>query len=161
MVKEKLLRVTPYKQGRPAFCGPAALRILIDYFGIKKSESALARICKTTHKSGTHPWDLVSAVRGLGLETENGEIGNWKLLNNYINKKKVPVFVDWFKIDDGHYSVVCGLNKRFIWIADPAEGKIIRMLWRTFRRIWFDFEGDVLNKKRDLSLRWWLVAYKK
>lgn len=160
MTKIPILSVKPLKQSKPAFCGPAALRILVDYLGIKKTESALARICKTSYKLGTHPWDLINAIEKLGLGSESGEEGGWGLLNEYVNKKKLPVLVDWFKVDDGHYSVVCGLSKRFIWIADPAEAKIIRMPWRTFRRIWFDFEGDVLKKKKNLYLRWWLVAHK-
>ena len=155
-----ILRLHPLKQWRPAYCGPAALRILIDFFGIKKSEAELARFCKTTKKHGTHPWDLVSAAGELGLNVRVNEMGDWELLNSFINKDKLPVLVDWWKVDDGHYSVICGLDKKFVWIADPAEGKIIKMDWVKFRRVWFDFEGDVLEKKSDLTLRWWLVAKK-
>jgi len=32
--------------------------------------------------------------------------------------------------------------------------------WVDFQRNWFEYEGDVLMDKKNLSLRWWLVARK-
>lgn len=164
-MKEKsgLLEMTAYRQSAPGFCGAAALRILLSYFGIKKSEEEIAALCKTTEEHGTHPSDLKKAVRKLGFSVIARQYGYYKILDGYINKRKIPVLVDWWKVDDGHYSVICGLNRKFVWIIDPRidRTRIIKMSWVTFQRVWRDHEGNVLRSKKDEYLRWWLAAYKK
>lgn len=34
-------------------CGPASLKIVLDYYGIDKSEAELAKLCGVTKKLGT------------------------------------------------------------------------------------------------------------
>lgn len=159
-IKTQTLKIIPYEQSRAGFCGPAALRTLISYFGVLKSEKFLAEICGTTVSKGTRPDRLVRAATRLGLRVKFAENGTWKVLNDYINHKRLPVLVDWFVVNDGHYSVVCGLDKTKIWLADPDSGKVIKMPWKVFRRVWLDFEGDYLPVKKKLSLRWWMVIDK-
>ncbi|TSC88817.1 MAG: putative fusion protein (N:peptidase-C:desuccinylase) [Parcubacteria group bacterium Gr01-1014_3] len=156
-IKTQTLKIVPYEQSRAGFCGPAALRILLSYFGVLKSEKFLVGLCGATVSRGTRPDRLVRAAKRLGFKVRYDENGSWKILNDYINQKRLPVLVDWFMVNDGHYSVVCGLDKKTIWLADPSSGKIISMSWKVFRRVWFDFEGDFLPVKEKLSLRLWMV----
>lgn len=159
-IKNKALKIVPYEQSRAAFCGPAALRILLSYFGVVKSEQSLAELCGTTARKGTRPDQLIRAVKRLGFRVKFSENGTWRVLNDYINHKRLPVLVDWFMVNDGHYSVACGLDRKTVWLADPSSGKIINMSWEVFRRCWFDFEGEYLKEKRKLSLYWWMVIKK-
>ena len=126
-MKTKTLKIIPHEQSRAGFCGPAALRTLIAYFGVLKSEKFLADLCGATISKGTRPERLVKAVQRLGFKVKNAENGSWKGLNDYINRKSLPVLVDWFMVNDGHYSVACGLNKKMIWLADPSIGKVSQM----------------------------------
>jgi len=158
-MKLKRLPITPFFQKEPWSCGPVALKIVLDYFKVKKTEKELIKLCETTPRWGTPPKKLVRVLKNLGFEVKYSEWGNFRRLNYFINKKNLPVIISWFKEDDGHYSVVCRLEKEFIWLADPAIGKIRKMPWKKFLRVWFDFEGDYLKRKKSLFLRWWLVAY--
>lgn len=165
VVPLKKLKIVEQKQS--STCGPAALRILLSYFGIDKSEAYLSRLCKTTEKFGTHPKMLVSALRKSGFKTKSGSWGNkkscWKILSYWINKRELPVIVDWFSQTDGHYSVVIRLTKTRIWLADPEprpkKERVRKLHWDDFFRVWFDFEGDYIRQSKDMEVRWWLAAY--
>lgn len=160
-----MLQIRPVKQLRPGFCGPAALKTFLSFFKVKCSQKKLAKLCNTTAETGTKPENLAKALKFFGFRAVYGEYGNHGLLNFYVNCEKIPVLVAWWagkdEHSDGHYSVVCGIDEKNIWIADPAEGKVLKRKWVDFQRNWFEFEGDALMDKKDLSLRWWLVACKK
>lgn len=161
----KKLRIV--EQKRTGMCGPAALRILLSYFKIDKSEEYLARLCQSSQKRGTHPKKIATALKQLGFKTSSGTWGGkercWKNLNYWVNKRNLPVLVDWFSKIVGHYSVVIGLDRKNIWLADPEfhekQRRIRKFSWNDFFLWWFDFEGEYIKRLRDLEVRWWLVAY--
>ncbi len=66
--------------------------------------------------------------------------------------------MDWFSGDDGHYSVVVGIDRKYIHLQDPELGKVRSLDIPTFRRVWFDFPGDMLHSHRDLILRRMIVV---
>ena len=51
-------------------CGPAALRVVAEHYGIPASQDELIDLCGSTEDAGTPPDDLVFAARALGLEAE-------------------------------------------------------------------------------------------
>ncbi|MDP2696395.1 MAG: cysteine peptidase family C39 domain-containing protein [bacterium] len=177
---DKKTKATPpqmVEQRQPGMCGPAALRTLLSFFGVRRSEKYLARLCKATIRRGTHPDNIIAALEKMGFVVKTGTWGSeeycWKLLNHWINKKGLPVLVDWFTTaggdsedtGDGHYSVAYKLNRRYIWLADPQfhrrKDRMRKLLWKSFIRVWFDFETDYIQKRTDMNVRWWLVTYPK
>lgn len=165
MIPVKQLKIVLQKES--GLCGPAALRILLSYFNIYKTERLLARLCKTTHRSGTSPQMIIVALKKLGFEVKTGTWGSkercWRTLNYWINYKNLPVLVDWFSKDDGHYSVAFRLTKNHIWLADPEPRKkqerTPKIEWNVFMRLWHDFEGDYPRRLKDFDkTRWWAVA---
>ncbi len=64
-----------------------------------------------------------------------------------------------FSGNDGHYSVVVGINKTHIFLQDPEIGKIRSMKIKDFMRVWFDFTGDYLKSQHDLRVRPLLVLF--
>ena len=154
---KKMIKLKPFRQ-TPGFCGPASLKMVLDYYGISVSEKELARMARYSEKKGTSISGLRRAARRFGLYSFAKDNCSLKDLEFYI-KKKIPVIVDWFFEDDGHYSVVVNINKKEVVLMDPVLRKVLIFVRRrrfpldVFFRIWFDFPGDYINKKSSLSLR--------
>jgi len=56
-----MLKVKPFKQ-TTGFCGPVSLRMVLDYFGIKKSEKELAKLSDCSKSKGVAAEGLLKAV---------------------------------------------------------------------------------------------------
>lgn len=151
------------------YCGPASLKMVLDYYGIKKSESDLARLCRAYKTNGVEAEDIERAAEGLGLKAVIKNKANFSDIQKYLDKG-VPVIVDWFtggrndypdsEVADGHYSVVVGLDKKHIYLQDPEIGRIRKIERNDFLKVWFDFKGDYMKSPKDLVLRT-IIAIKK
>lgn len=134
-------------------CGPASLKIVLDYYGINKSEQELAQLMgKTDEGTDEHGFCVAAESLGLNIEIQNeaslSDIEQWL-------DKGVPVIVDWFtrgradysdsEIADGHYSVVAGLDENNIYLQDPEIGTLRTMKKDNFVRVWFDFLGNYIS----------------
>ncbi len=146
-----MLDVKSFKQ-TPGFCGPASLKIVLSYYGIEKSEAELAKISNCSKEKGTSAQDIVDAAHKLGFKAETKDNCTFEDLKNYL-RDKTPVIVDWFLNDEGHYSVVVGIDKENIYLQDPSIGHLRAMKLETFYRVWFDFPESFLRSKDDLILR--------
>ena len=131
-------------------CGPASLKIILDYYGLVKSEKELAELMEAT-ALGTDDQSIARTAVSLGYraevknESDFSDIEAWLL-------KGVPVIVDWFSrgridyslsaIADGHYSVIIGLNDDHIYLQDPEIGGLREISRNDFMKVWFDFKGE-------------------
>ncbi len=154
-----MLRVKSYKQS-PSFCGPACLKMVLEYYGIKKSEAELAKSAKTSLKFGTSAKNVLNVGKRLGLKGFIKDYADINGLKEFVLKKKVPVIVNWFSQDEGHYSVVVGIDEKNIHLMDPEFGKRRTMDLVTFKRVWFDFHPAFLHSQKDLVIRRMIVLYK-
>ena len=57
----------------------------------------------------------------------------------------------------GHYSVVCGLDPKYIFLQDPAIGRRRRVRRNDFANLWFDFRR-VRPSPEDLIVRRLIVV---
>ena len=141
-----MIKLKPYKQSK-GFCGPASLKMVLEFYGIKKSEQELARKTGSTRNRGTSEARLARTARNFGLKVhvkENANIGD---IRKYI-AKNIPIIVDWFSPEEaGHYSVVVGIDKKNIYIADPHFGKIRKYEIKWFEERWFDMPFERIIKK--------------
>ncbi len=157
-----MIKLKPFRQ-TPGLCGPASLKMVLDYYGVSVSEQELARLSVSSGEKGTSVSGLVKAAKHFGFKAFLKKNSSLKDLEYFVNKK-IPVIVDWFNEDDGHYSVVVDINKKEDVLMDPALRKILIYIRRkvfsreTFLRIWFDFPGDHINSPKDLVLRLMLVV---
>ncbi|MFH0970640.1 MAG: cysteine peptidase family C39 domain-containing protein [Candidatus Diapherotrites archaeon] len=147
-----MLNIRPFRQDT-AFCGPASLKAVLYYFGIRKTEKDLAHRMGATKRTGTNIHKLSETARELGLNASVEENATLRDIRYWVREKEIPVIVDWWNGDDGHYSVVVWVNSENIYLMDPEWGQIRAMRLTTFKRNWFDFRGDYLRKKSDLLLR--------
>jgi len=151
-----MLKLKIFEQTKTGYCGPAALKMAFWFYGLKASEKELAKRAKTTQKMGTGPANMIRAVKSFdwhGFWKEGGKVEDLK----YFIKQGKPVVVDWFSVDEGHYSVAVGLDKKFVYLADPEFGKTKRLPTRCFKNVWFDFEGPYTKHLKKCHFGWLLV----
>ncbi|MBS3175264.1 C39 family peptidase [Candidatus Woesearchaeota archaeon] len=154
-----MLQIKPFMQKTGFSCGPASLKIVLEYYGIHKTEKQLVRLTNCTYY-GTNAKNLLKTAEILGLKgfiIENAKLNDIK---KYVVNKKIPVIVDWFSENDGHYSVIVDINKENIYFIDPEIGHVRAMKIEDFLRLWFDFPFPYIRSKNDLLLRTMIVLYK-
>lgn len=168
-MKRILLKVKPFQQTlNSGYCGPASLKILLSYYGVEKSEKELAKLCKTKKDLGTDDKGIKSAAEKLGFKVMIKNNSSFKDIESWL-KKGVPIIVNWFtrgrtdytdvNVADGHYSVVAGLDNKFIYIQDSEIGKMRKLSREDFLTVWFDFAGKYI-KPNELIIRRIIAIYK-
>jgi len=154
-MKKIMLDVKPFQETLNAdMCGPASLKIVLEYYGINKTEDELANLCKFKKGLGVDDRGIKMAVEKLDLKAVIKNNSSFKDIEKWF-KKGVPVIVDWFtrgrtdysesSVADGHYSVVMGLDDDFIYLQDPELGAMRKIKRDDFMRVWFDFNGEFLR----------------
>lgn len=153
----------PFRQ-TPGLCGPASLKMVMDYYGVSVSEKEIARVAGSTREKGTSIKGLIKAARRFGFRVVLKKDASLRDLEYFVDKK-IPVIVDWFEGGNGgHYSVVVDITKRKVVLMDPALRKILLYVRRRvvsrelFKMLWFDFPGKFIRTPKDLVLRAMLVV---
>lgn len=169
--QRKLLPVNPFQETlHGGYCGPASLKIVLDYYGVQKSESEIAKRCGRDIKLGTNDVSMKRAAKSYGFNVEIKNKANFTDIQKWL-KRGVPVIVDWFtpgrpsartsEMPDGHYSVVAGLDKKNIYLQDPEIGAIRTIKRGDFLRVWFDFKKDRITSWKDMIIRQTIAIYPK
>lgn len=149
----------PAFQQREGACGPAALKIVLENFGVLKSEKQLIRMCKNTPGAGIDAETLLKVVKKVGLKGFIQDDCTTREIKKYL-KKEYMVIVSWFMDDDGHYSVVSSVDRENIYLQDPHLGHMRAIRLDIFKRIWFDFDKEYMRTKDDLILRRAIVIHR-
>lgn len=151
------------------YCGPASLKMVLDYYGVSRTEEELAKLCGITVDLGTNDQSLKRVAEKFGFEVKIKNFSSFEDIKEWLNKK-VPVIVDWFtrgradydesEVADGHYSVVVGLDEEFIYLQDPEIGKLRKIKREDFMRVWFDFTGEYIKSWEEMIIRQIIAIYK-
>ena len=166
---KKMLKIKPFQETLNAsMCGPASLKIVLKYYNTEVTEKELAQLTGVSSGLGTDDKGLARAAKHFGFEVKIKNNSNFKDIEKWLDKK-VPVIVDWFTrgrkdysdsdIADGHYSVIAGLDDKFIYLQDPEIGKIRKLERDDFMAVWFDFTGEYI-KPNELIIRQIIAIYK-
>ncbi len=150
-----MLKIRIFEQSK-GMCGPSSLRMVFDYWGLKLTEKELAKKSGAKAEKGVNPDNMIKAVKSLGWHGFFKEGGKLKELEYFVSQK-MPVVVDWFSEDEGHYSVVIGIDKKFVYLADPEFGRINKIPAGRFLNVWFDFEGPDIKHAKKLYFGWLLA----
>lgn len=158
-----MLKIRPFIQQRNITCGPASLKIVLQYYGIRVSEAVLTKQCKTRGDYGTPLASMIRVPRRYGLRTVvKKNASTLADIRQYVEQGN-PVVVNWYSNRyppaGGHYSIVIGVTGRTLILLDPSDGKRVRIPWHEFRQLWFDFDGDLAFQKPPLKVHWrWMMA---
>jgi len=164
-----ILNIKPFQETlNNSCCGPATLKIVFGYYGINKSEKELAKVSGWDKDLGIDDKVIKKAAEQLGFKVKIKNNSTFKDIESWL-KKGVPIIVDWFTrgrsdysdsaVPDGHYSVVAGLDDKFIYLQDPEIGKIRKLDKEDFLTVWFDFAGKYI-KPNELIIRQIITIYK-
>ena len=168
-MKKKILKLKSFQETlNKGMCGPASLKIVLDYYGVYKTEKELAEMTGWNEGVGIDDKGIIFAMKSLGFKIKIKENSSFQDIGKWLDEK-VPVIVDWFSrgrsdysdsaVADGHYSVVEGLDDKFIYLQDPEIGKIRKLKKDDFFSVWFDFSGKYINSK-ELIIRQIIAIYK-
>ena len=147
-----MLNVKPFRQSS-GFCRPSSLKMVLDYYGISKTENELADLSEAKHIKGVGVKGLLKAAKALGLKAFYKDFSEIKDLKDYVLVKKTPVIVDWLSTNDGHYSVVVDIDTKNIYLQYPELGYLRTLDIETFKRVLFDFNGNYLTAKDNIIIR--------
>jgi len=137
MKEAKMIKLKPVKQS-VGYCGPACLKIVMDYYGVSKSERVWAKLTKASRTKGCSESNMMKAAKKLGFKAYVKQRSSIEELKR-LNKKGIPVIVDWFSPEEaGHYAVVVGFQGNNILLADSHFGKIKKHKIKWFEERWFD-----------------------
>lgn len=167
----KLIDIKPFQETLHAsMCGPAVIAMMLDYYGIQKTEEEVAKLTGTSKELGTSDTDIKKALESFGLIGEIQNEASFDDIRRWLDKK-VPVIVDWFtrgrsdyddfQVADGHYSIVVGLDAQNIYLQDPETGGLRTLDRDDFIRVWFDFKSDHIMSWDDMIIRQLIAVYKK
>lgn len=145
------LRV-PYVAQRFDFtCGPAAVRMVLGYFGITVGPLRAWWYTRVRRTTGTSRRNLMRAFRAAGLHVHAHHSSSVAELRSFV-ERGVPVVVNYREPDndEGHYAVVIGVSKKHILLRDPYHGPRFALEIPIFRRRWLG--------SRPRHQRWMLAA---
>jgi len=146
------IKIKPIKQSR-GYCGPACLKMILDYYGIKLSQNKIAKLTKTSRIYGCREKNIVKLAKKLGFKAivkANSNINELRKLTN----KGIPVIAAWTSPEEGsHYSVISGFQGRKILIADSHFGRILKKDMKWFEERWFDKVDSKLIKREVIIIK--------
>lgn len=109
-------------------CGPACLKIITKHFGKFYSLQSLRDKCGIT-KEGVSLLDLSTGAESIGLRT----LAIKCTIDDVVNSVPFPAIIFW---KDSHFVVVYYANKKYIWVSDPAKGRI-KYTHEEFKKGWY------------------------
>ena len=97
-------------------CAPSCLKMIAQFFNKTLSLSQLRFLCDKGQQ-GVTLLGIKRAAEELGFKTLPLRLE----LTTFIEDAQLPCIVHW---QDNHYVVVYKITKSFVYIADPARGKV-------------------------------------
>lgn len=108
--------VTPVTTNRAFDCGPACLKMLLNYYGIEASLEELREECNT-RMCGASMATLVKVAKAHGM----AEASTWGEPLQDLLKQDRPGIVWWMY---NHFVVYCGVDEKGdVVICNPARGR--------------------------------------
>lgn len=109
-------------------CGPACLKIIAKHFGRFYSLQYLRDRCGITNQ-GISLLDLSTGAESIGLRT----LAIKCTVADVVNQVPFPAIIFW---KESHFIVVYHANKKYIWVSDPAKGRV-KYTHEEFRAGWY------------------------
>lgn len=157
-------------------CGPTSLKMIAAYYGQHYSLDYL-RAQSHLSRTGVSLKGITKAAETIGFRAISVKIPFHRrdVERLGLEDAPLPCIVHW---EQNHFVVVYNINKKYVWIADPAKGKR-KLSHQQFRANWesdgqegiallletnpdfFEHEGEEVEKKGFMFLFRYLLPYKK
>lgn len=161
------IRLPLHTQETSYSCGPASLLPVLQYWTqYSGKEKDLYYPLKTDKKAGTDPRNIVKYLETLPLKVSMREHTDLSTLRSAV-ERGTTVIVDYQawredtqvpwkdRWEDGHYSVVIGMDVEYLYFMDPStDGNYAYIPIPEFLERWHDFEktDGVLWKNYELAI---------
>ncbi len=148
-------KVRFFKQHTTVNCGPVALKMVFDFFGVHKKENSLVREAKTNRNGTTHQ-NLISTARKNGFHCYVHENSSLNEIKHFV-QLGLPVIVNYIEpsTEEGHYALVVGYTKKSLIMNDSWNGKRFKISQKDFMERWED------HFQKNHYKRWIIVISKK
>lgn len=133
------MKIPYHRQSTGYNCAPASLQMLLEFFGVYKSQKELAKKLKTTAKDGTGHERIIDFVAKHGFFCYASDNSTLEEIKGFI-KRGYPVLVNFIEPSDeeGHYALIVGINKNEIILNDPWNGRGFKISKADFKKRWRD-----------------------
>ena len=149
-----LKEVKPLKQ-KKRMCGPASLEIVLRYYGKNKNQNELKKMLGSSILMGTTNSSMIEISKKLGFKVQFKTNSSIEEIRKLISNK-IPPIIGWITPRGGsHYSVVQGIDKKYIFIVDPELNKVRKFKIEDFSKRWLDVNWEKLSflKKVFVSIK--------
>lgn len=163
-----ILPVKPVVQANNYECGVACIQTILGTRGIRSNRQALKKLLKTNRNYGTMPRNIKEVLGAYEFKVRERFEANLDNIESELSKGRLCLvayqawgYKKYFEtLQSGHYSVIFGIEKDFLWLADPnVRGarvryrKGVRKIKReVFEGRWIDEDG-----KKKVYDRWYLA----
>lgn len=139
------IRFPYYKQLDAMDCGPTALRMVAKHYGKSYTLQFLREKCYID-RAGVSLKGISEAAEHIGFRTLAVKIPfSDKKGEPSMIEAPLPAIVHW---NQNHFVVVFKISKKYVWIADPADGKY-KLSFDDFKKSWV---SDNINNGISLLL---------
>ncbi len=122
-----ILPVKPVRQENGYECGLASVMTILRTLGSKPRKETVKRKLGTSKRRGTHPERIKDLFNDIDVKFREKHGASLLDLEKKVKNKKLclVVYQAWGtkkyyeKLESGHYSVVIGYEKDYLWLADP------------------------------------------
>lgn len=113
--------------------------MILEKFGVKKTEDSIAWLAGTTEKKGTSHKGMINAANSLGFSCFIHENATLKDVAAFLSAR-LPVIVNWIdnKSNTGHYSVMINIEREYVMLSDPWYGPAYQVRRKIFEARWND-----------------------
>jgi len=154
-----MIHLKLYRQ-KPGFCGPSSMKMVLELYGVKKSENELGRMTHCSPIVGTPGAKIVAAAKKLGFQAFLKDEATLADVRKWV-EKGIPVILNWFSEYEGHYSVAVRVTAKSVFLMDPECTRMRRMSAERLDGVWFDFTPEGKRTRKSLVLRRMIVIQPK
>ena len=159
------MKIRPLKQRDSNACAPTCIEMALNYFDIPYTVKQIADITNYKKEGGMYNRQIISVLKTFGLKPKISKNTSWEKLQKSDSPDSV-IIVSWM-LDGyiGHVSVVEKVDGKYIYLAEPTTGQILKIERLKFLRLWLDYEAKAEvpmypESRSDIQLRWMVVITK-
>lgn len=148
------LAVPYYHQETEFSCGSTCIQMVLEFFGVKKSEKTLRQLMNARPRIGTNHQSLIRALCNYGLSFRPHLKATFQDIESALNADH-PVIINFIDpaTSEGHYAVVTDMTAHTIVTHDPWNGPQTVYLREGFLDRWHNSTGR--------SQQWMLEVWKR